>query len=149
MAGLQFNTDANQHRALQQRIKALKSIFGPAEIDRVLQHHANNLVGRIKQEAPVDTGRLRRNVKSETFALFGNNAVRVVSSAIDPQTGEDYTYVQNFGDPTRNIPATYYFTRTAANFARKIYDDLGRRFRRELGERGFLRSIGLARGRNR
>ena len=63
----------------------------------------------MRQQAPVDTGRLRSNIEAQT-TLF--NTVEVESVAIDPETGEDYAYVQEHG--SRHVRAQPYFNKNIA-----------------------------------
>ena len=120
---LKAGFNASQVRSLQTRLKNLKSAAGPAEVSRVLHHHGKNVVGRIKAKAPVDTGRLRREVEY----TVSKERLEVTSRAIDPDTGFDYAYIQNWGSSAARIPATYYFTNTVKRLFRDISDDINRR----------------------
>ena len=96
----------------------------PKEVFRIATHEANNAVGRMKQDAPVDTGRLRREI--ETYALFGAKEIIIKAEAIDPRTGVDYAPIREYGlDGHRVQPffrhnADVFFTRLRQRLDRTI-----------------------------
>ena len=95
----------------------------PKEVFRIATHEANNAVGRMKQDAPVDTGRLRREI--ETYALFGAKEIIIKSEAIDPRTGVDYAPLQEYGIGVPRRPffrdnADVFFTRLRQRLDRTI-----------------------------
>lgn len=125
--GLTINPQ--QYKSIRKRFDTLKKFAGEKEYLRIMEHHAKNTVGRIKQDAPVDTGRLRREVSYEMAV----NGVHLRSRAIDPDTGEDYAYVQNYGDSARNIPATYYWSKNIPLMIQRIHRDISRRLKEAIG----------------
>ena len=93
----------------------------PKEVQKLLKHEATQAVGRMKQDAPVDTGRLRRGIKvgAQSGAGLGiSEAVTITSKAIDPDTHVDYASDQEFG--TRYIPAHPYFFKNVRLMRKKI-----------------------------
>ena len=88
-------------RHLKKKLAELEK--APKELQRILKHEANQTVGRMKQDAPVDTGRLRRKIETEVRL---DNEVIVTSEAIDPRTGVDYAPLQEYGI---GVPERRYF----------------------------------------
>ena len=79
-------------RKLHKKISALEKY--PKGMDQIIRHEAENAVGRMKQAAPVDTGRLRREINSEPL---NKKTVLISSVAIDPRTGIDYAPIREYG----------------------------------------------------
>ena len=105
-------------------IKKIRSLEKyPKEIQKVLRHEANNAVGRMKKDAPVDTGRLRREIEA---VVRKDNEVVVSSKAIDPQTGRDYAPVREYGlygsraQPYFRHNRDLFFTRLRQRFTRLL-----------------------------
>ncbi len=123
---LRFNTQVNQAdlKNLNGKLKQL-SEFSKKESRLSLDHAARNTVGRMKQNAPVDTGRLRREVDYE---LVGDG-VTIHSEAIDPDTGIDYAPIQEYGGPRNNPPAQPYFRPNIIKFISELIKDLNRKLK--------------------
>ena len=79
-------------RKLHKKISALEKY--PKGMDKIIKHEAENAVGRMKKEAPVDTGRLRREIEVEPL---NKKTVLISSVAIDPRTGIDYAPIREYG----------------------------------------------------
>lgn len=107
---------------LKKKIKQLKD-FSQKEVDLSLKHAAKNAVGRMKKDAPVDTGRLRREIEYITT----RDDLIVESTAIDPDTGEDYSVVQEFGG--RFIKAQPYFFKNIRLMISSLTKDLKRKLK--------------------
>ena len=105
---------------LKNKLAALNG--APKELQRILQHEAEQAVGRIKQDAPVDTGRLRRKVEKEVRL---DNEVIIKSEAIDPRTGVDYAPLQEYGI---GVPEQRYFRHNIDLFRLKLKARLDRAF---------------------
>ena len=105
--------------AMEYIIKRAKEY--PKEVQKLLKHEATQAVGRMKKDAPVDTGRLRRGIKVGAQAGAGlgiKEAVTITSKAIDPDTNADYAADQEFG--SRYIPAHPYFFKNVRLMRKKI-----------------------------
>lgn len=77
-----------------------------------------DLRGFAKEGAPVDTGRLRYEVDAEPAVLDGTRVTGTVhSSAIDPDSGDDYAAFQEYG--TRYIKPRRYMARGARRTVQK------------------------------
>ena len=50
-------------------MKAL-SIYSWDGVDKTLTHEANNTVGKMRRDAPVDTGRLRREIEYDSKVIM-------------------------------------------------------------------------------
>ena len=123
MAQLKARIFANKldQKNLVKKVRSLQDY--PEEIQRILRHEAANVVGRMKQDAPVDTGRLRREIEA---VVRKDNEVVVSSKAIDPQTGIDYAPIREYGlDGNRSQPyfrhnRDLFFTRLRQRFTRLL-----------------------------
>ena len=110
----------SQLASLQSKMKQLGSLEA-SELSKAMAHAGTQTVGRMKQLAPVDTGRLRRNIEQE---VRSDNIV-FRSEAIDPKTRRDYAYVQEYGI---GVPPRPYFNKTIRNFfIPKFISELRRR----------------------
>ena len=89
-------------KALNNKLNKIQEF--PKEAKAILRHEANQAVGKMKRDAPVDTGRLRREI---TATRVSGDDIVIESIAIDPKTGEDYATIQEFGG--RNIRPQPYF----------------------------------------
>ena len=79
-------------RNLNRLLKEVETFTGDAK--RIIKHEADNAVGRMKQDAPVDSGRLRREIEARRI---NKDDVIIESIAIDPATGRDYAPIQEYG----------------------------------------------------
>lgn len=87
---------------LKSKIKKLQE-FSQKEATLSLEHAGKNGVGRMRKNAPVDTGRLRREIE---YTATDDDLI-FESRAIDPVTKEDYAPVQEYGG--RFLKAQPYF----------------------------------------
>ena len=109
-------------RNIQKKIRELEKY--PGEAYKILKHEGEQTVGRIRQDAPVDTGRLRREV---TISTLTNKEVVITSEAIDPRTGKDYAPVREYGlDGHAPQP---YFRPNIDRFYVRILDRLKRKLK--------------------
>ena len=92
-------------------------------VEKTLKHEARNAIGKMKRDAPVDTGRLRREIKYDQKF----HDVTFTSKAIDPDTGKDYAPDQEYG--TRYIKAHPYFNRNVRLFFDKVRKDIRRKIK--------------------
>lgn len=124
---LRFSVEANktQLKSINRKLAELEK-FSKKEVKSALRHAAANAVGRMKQDAPVDTGRLRRNIEYTVT----NRGVNIVSEAIDPETGQDYAPVQEYG--LRFLPAQPYFRPNITKFIEELNRNLRRRLQQIL-----------------
>ena len=85
----------------------------------IINVEAKNTVRRMERDAPIDTGRLSRNIE---FHQTDKHSVEIESEAIDPETGVDYAPIQEFGlGNGRNTP--YFFKnirRMKSNIIRRV-----------------------------
>ena len=104
MATLQYRLGINSQDKVRLDLifKRLKR-FSTEEVKASLNHIADNTEGRMRQLAPVDTGRLRREILVKVIS----EAIFFQSEAIDPETKADYAPLQEYG--TRHWPAQPYF----------------------------------------
>lgn len=89
------------------------------DASKVMYNEAKNTVEKIKRDAPVDTGRLRSNVEAQLTTL---GSVEITSEAYDPETGEDYAVIQEFG--SRFLPAQPYFFKWVHRYRSKVTNSL-------------------------
>lgn len=92
---------------------------------RILHDEAQDTIVRMKAQAPVKTGRLKQNIG---FIPRGNDDIIFHSQAIDPDTGENYPPLQEFG--TRFYPAQPYFYRNVRQFFSDVRARLGAELRK-------------------
>ena len=121
-----ISLDARSRRKLNDLIK-FSATFG-FSVDKVMDSNARNTLAKMKKDAPVDTGRLRRNITAQ-YAI--DNKVDFSSEAIDPETKEDYAPKQEFG--TRFLPAQPYFYKNINAFKRRFEADVRSIFRNLSG----------------
>ena len=117
---IRMTVDPKDLKNLQNKIAELNS-FEKNTVFESFTHAANQTVGRMKKDAPVDTGRLRREVEY----VLTSKGITIGSEAIDPDTGKDYAPEQEFG--TREFPAHPYFYRNIRGFLLYIMKDLKRK----------------------
>ena len=101
-AGIRANK--SDLKALKKKIKELNQFTWEGK--KILLHEAERTAARIKRDAPVDTGRLRREVDVEKVT---NDDIIITSVAIDPESRVDYAPFQEYG--TRKIRPRPYFYR--------------------------------------
>lgn len=83
---------------LKRKMKQLEDLVGgKKQLQASLNHIGSQAVGRMKRDARVDTGRLRRNVKKNTK----RRSLVITSNAYDPNTGRNYAplYRDEYFDP--------------------------------------------------
>ena len=124
MPGLRASIQLNKQdlKNLKRKIKMLQD-FSQKEVDLSLRHAGKNATGRMKRQAPVDTGRLRREIEYITT----RDDLIIESTAIDPVTGEDYSVIQEFGG--RFIKAQPYFFKNVRLMISSLTKDLKRKLR--------------------
>ena len=105
---------------LKKKLASLETV--PKELQKILEHEASQAVGRMKQDAPVDTGRLRRKIEAD---VRPDNEVIIESSAVDPRTGVDYAPLQEYGI---GVPERKYFRHNIDLFRLKLKARLDRAF---------------------
>ena len=92
-------------------------------VERSIQHVASQAVGRMKKSAPVDTGRLRREIGYTT----SHQNLIIFSEAFDPETGEDYAPLQEYGSTRRGIRAQPFFYKNVRWMFDALYKDISRK----------------------
>lgn len=115
--GVTLNTNVADLRRVKQQLRSLEK-FSKDELELSLTHFTSQTGAKIKQKAPVDTGRLRREVVGE---VVQRNIANFTSIAIDPQTGEDYAPLQEHYVPV--------FFSTIRQGIRKLVEDLARKLK--------------------
>ena len=131
MAKLKFGLKLNQ--ADLKRVNGKLSLLqkmGDTGVNKALNEEARKIVGVMKSEAPVDTGRLRTNIE---YSNRGGSGLVIESSAIDPNTGEDYAPIQEYGG--RNIKHTPYFNHNVRKFISNLHANLRKRLQKILKRR--------------
>ena len=126
ISGIKINKTDLKH--LNNKLKDLGS-FSDREVDKSMAHSAKQAVGWMRRDAPVDTGRLRREIdyRQSTYN------VTLFSEAIDPETRIDYAPTQEFG--AGRIPAHPYFYKNVRRFFVYLHKDLKRRLHNILNKR--------------
>ena len=119
MATLTWGLEINRFQltGLRNKLKKLQS-FSQSEVNQTLRHVGQNYLGRMKKDAPVDTGRLRRNIEFIQRPLGAS----FISEAIDPITKVDYAPIQEisqFGTP--------YFYKNVRRFLTALNNELHRK----------------------
>ena len=66
----------------------------PKIAKKIIKSEADKAVVRMKKDAPFDTGRLKRNIKVTNVT---SDDLTIKSEAINPTTGVDYSYAQEYG----------------------------------------------------
>lgn len=112
-----ININQADLKRVKMKLKALRN-FSKDELKKSLTHFAAQTTGRVKRRAPVDTGRLRREV---TGKVSNGNMANFTSIAIDPETREDYAPIQEHEQP--------YFFSTIRMGTRKLVEDLTRKLK--------------------
>lgn len=122
--GLRASIQLNQADLanLKKKIKQLQD-FSQKEVNLSLNHAGKSTVGRMKRMAPVDTGRLRREIE---YTATSKDLI-IESTGIDPDTQQDYAALQNYG--TRFYPGTQYFNRGIKWMIQFLTKDLSRKLR--------------------
>ena len=87
--GIEWNQ--SDLKSLTGKIKDLAMFPGLAR--KVLLHESNQTVAKMRNEAPIDTGRLRREIDSK----ITSSSATIESIALDPKTGIDYAPVREYG----------------------------------------------------
>lgn len=95
--------NANDLKKVNTKLSELMKLAGEVEVQKTFTHVGRGAVGRMRTDAPVDTGRLRREI---AFRASGQN-LRLTSEALDPDSGKDYAPLQEHG--FRHTPARPYF----------------------------------------
>ena len=89
--------------ALYKKMDELKAVGGRGATG-IIERQVKNTVGRMKKDAPVDTGNLRSRIDYEK----AGKVFTIESEARDPETGINYAPIQEFGAPgIRNTPFFY------------------------------------------
>ena len=105
---------------------ALLNKFSFDGVEKSAKHNANRALSRMKNDAPFDTGRLKRNIDYRIVDKLLEFDVIFNSTAIDPEDGRDYAPTQEFGN--RYIPAHPYFYKNL----RLFFSDLGTDLKRKI-----------------
>ena len=82
---------------INRKLDLLSKVAGPREVLAAMDKVGKQTVNRMKQEAPVDTGRLRTNVEYNAIHRQSHTDLRFESEAIDPVTRVDYAPIQEHG----------------------------------------------------
>lgn len=114
--------DEKDEKRLEDIIKILEG-YG-VDSQRVLDNEAHHTLRKMKDDAPRDTGRLERNIQAQTLVSGG---VEFTSEAIDPETGDDYAFIQEHG--SRFVKAQPYFFRNIRAWRRRAENSLRQLFR--------------------
>lgn len=99
-------------RAFNAKMKALK--VTPERVDQLMRSKVKSTVEKMKVAAPVDTGRLKTNIK----ALTGRRKVTFESTARASGSRRDYAPFQEFG--TRLIAAHPYFFKYVREYTKFV-----------------------------
>lgn len=117
-----INVNRVQLKNLQNKMKKLEKLAGGGkELQKALKHAGSQGVGRMKQDARVRTGRLRRNIEYDTK---GRTLV-ITSEAIDPETNKDYAPLYR----------SEYFDNNVKWVIEKLFSELNRRINRIINRR--------------
>ena len=94
MPGLRGGITVNKAdlKNLNSKLKALEG--SPVVLNKITKHEAQQAVGRMRRDAPVDTGRLRRDIE---IVKQTKDDIIIESSAVDPVTKVDYAPIQEYG----------------------------------------------------
>lgn len=116
---LRFGIEANKADLanLKKKIEELKKF--PGAVHKVLKHSASQAVGRMKQQSPVDTGRLRREIE---YNADQKGVVYIEAVAIDPETKKDYAPEQEYGG--RYFPAQPFFYNNIRLMISKLFKEI-------------------------
>ena len=99
---LTITVNPRDQKRLNNKLKSLDK-FADFDLDKLINSTAKEAQNKMESNAPVDTGRLRRNLGFEHLS----NGIEFYSEAIDPDTGIDYAPSQEYG--TRLFKAHPYF----------------------------------------
>ncbi len=91
-----FSIQVNKtdEKRLINKMKSLDS-FGRKEVDIIIESAAQGAVAKMKKAVPVDTGRLKRQIEVDRL---GKGRFEIDSSAVDPQSGRQYsTVIEEYG----------------------------------------------------
>ena len=110
-----ITTDSKDYIRFARLLKKLGAT--DADFKKALRIETRNAVARMERAAPVDTGRLRRNIESE---ITPKGAI-IQSEAIDPKTKVDYAPIQELPNGTLPIRTTPYFWRNVRQMQRKLF----------------------------
>lgn len=124
--GLRGGISINQYdlRNLNRKLKKMAEI-DKTVLRKVVRQESNDTIHRMKNHAPVKTGRLKRNIG---YTIRGDSDALFFSDAIDPDTGENYPPLQEFG--TRFYPAQPYFYHNVRQFFSDVRARLGAELRK-------------------
>ena len=117
-----LHLDPREYKKMTDIINHLED-FG-VDARQVIENTAQATVKKMKREAPKDTHRLERNITAQ-YTIDGT--VQIESEAIDPETGVDYAYIQEYG--LSRFKTTPYFRKNIQYFIRKVERDLRGLFR--------------------
>ena len=120
--GIQYGVRWNKKdlKKFRQKLNALDKTGKVSK--NVLNQEVKYIVGKMKKEVPVDTGRLKNSIKAYQDP-YGAGGVTFVSSAIDPNSGDDYAPKVEHG--TRWQKAQPYFFKNIRLFNKRIVRKLG------------------------
>ena len=120
-SGIQISPVSKKH--LKKKIDALSEF--PYELNKIMKDEGKITVLQMRQDAPEDTGRLKRNIGYEV--LFGGKEVILESTAIDPLTGRDYAPLQEYGI---GVPKRPYFRKNVDIFFSRLKQRIDRTLKR-------------------
>lgn len=110
-----FDWDQASHKRLVRKLRDLGAVDG--DFIKAMKIEGNNAVQRMERAAPVDTGRLRRNIEMEVHS----KGIEIESRAVDPRTRVDYAPIQELPPGTLGIRTTPYFWRNVRQMHRKLF----------------------------
>ena len=106
------------------KLDQLLAIVGSDELQRVVDDVAKDIQEEAKQNAPVKTGRLRRNIfttaESQRFKI--KNGADIRSKALDSKTRVNYAPFQEFG--TKYLPEIRYLGRAGERHLRNLVSEI-------------------------
>ena len=118
--GIEINQADLKH--LTKKLKILKNTAGKGTTKALVDGVGLQTTSKMKQQAPVDTGRLRTNVSYTTYVTDTRSELIMESEAIDPNTGRDYAPVQEYG--LNGLRAQPYFQHNARWGFEQLYKRL-------------------------
>lgn len=102
---------------IQDKLAALARLSS-VDLQEIMSQESDKIVDDMKAKAPVDTGRLKTNIR----VTKRQHKVIFTSEAIDPETNFDYAPIQEH----RHRP---YFYRTARKGFRELYNRINERIK--------------------
>jgi HK97 gp10 family phage protein len=116
-----------KNEELLRKLQALKGAATGDALVQVLEVAGAFIEGRAKMRAPVDTGNLRNSIQTRAQSTGASSAQVTVGTSVD------YAAAQEFGAPSRGLPARPYMRQALNDNRDKVEAIIADRIKKEIG----------------